>query len=67
MCDSHKNDKNKKGDEGMVKTATINYPNTNEARKPKILKALKEVDKIRAGRLPRESARDFLKESRNKK
>jgi len=60
------NDKNNKGDEYMVKTATINYPDVSETRKPKISKALKEVEKIRSGRLPRESARDFLKESRNK-
>lgn len=64
MCDyDKKNAKNSKGAEDMAKTATINYP---ETRKPKILKALKEVEMIRSGELPRKSARDFLRESRNK-
>lgn len=42
----------------------LNYP---KARKPVIKKALKEVRMIEAGVIPRKSARDFLKESRNDK
>lgn len=66
MCDSHKNEKksakNSKGDEDVFKTATLKIP---ETRKTKIYNALKEVEMIRSGKLPRKSARDFLKESRN--
>jgi len=70
MCDSHKNDKksakDSKGDEYVPKTVTVSYLDITKTRKTKILKALKEVEMIRSGKLPRESARDFLRESRNK-
>lgn len=54
-----------KGDEDMVKKATINYPDITETRKPKIVKALKEVEMIASGKLSGKSAREFLSEPRN--
>lgn len=57
------NGKNNKGDEDMAKTATLQTP---ELRKTKTHKAIEEVRMIRSGKLPRQSARDFLRESRNK-
>lgn len=36
------------------------------SRKPHINKALKEVELMQKGHLPKKSARDFLRESRNK-
>lgn len=49
----------------MVKMTTIYYPDITDTRKPKISKALKEVEMIASGKLPRKSARDFLRESRH--
>lgn len=69
MCDQdNKNDKNNiedskdKGDEDMAKVAILNIP---ENRKTKVYSAIKEVKMIRSEKLPRKSARDFLKESRS--
>ena len=61
MCDSHKN--GEKGDEDMFKTVSIENPTS---RKSNISKALKEVELIKSGKLSSKTARDFLKESRNK-
>lgn len=37
-----------------------------DAKKSRINKALKEVELMQKGHLPKKSARDFLRESRNK-
>lgn len=62
MCENAKNGKEKKGDEDMAKT-TLDHPGV---RKAKVINALNEVDKIKSGKLPKKSARDFLKESRKR-
>jgi len=56
MC---KRGENKMSANPMIKT-TFNPQNEH------ILKALKEVELIQAGKLPRKTARDFLKEVRNR-
>jgi len=61
MCKENKK-RIKKGDDLMAKM-TLEHPSL---RKPKILDALKEVELIKVGKLPRKSAREFLKESRKK-
>ncbi|HLR41650.1 MAG TPA: hypothetical protein VK067_00240 [Pseudogracilibacillus sp.] len=50
MYDSHMNDRDKKGDEDMVKVSVLKTPDT---RKAKIYNAIEEVEKIKSGELPR--------------
>jgi len=62
MSGIHENERNKKGDDDVGKTLDVTKL---EERRDKITAALKEVEMIRAGKLPRKSAREFLQESRN--
>lgn len=53
---------NNKGDENVAKTMDREFYEILADKN--VSKALSEVEKIRAGLLPRKTARDFLKESR---
>lgn len=61
VCENDKNGGNN-GEKDMAKLASLEYP---IHRKDKTLQAIKEVELIKKGELPRKSARDFLRESRN--
>lgn len=59
MCNEEENEMTT----NTLETLKQVIPNT---RKPNITKALKEVELIQKGHLPKKNARDFLRESRNK-
>lgn len=67
MCENTEKNEVYKGEVNMGNAATIKYPETYpENRKSKICESLKEVELMQAGKLPIQTARDFLNESRNK-